>query len=210
MGRKKTLIPDKRFGRLSIVAEVGRTKSGDSRWLCECDCGKSCIVVGSNLRSGHTRSCGCYNSELITKRNTKHGSRKTKLYGVWNGIKSRCYRPNVNGYSNYGMRGISMCAEWKDSFEAFEKWAFSSGYEEGLSIDRIDVNGNYCPENCRWATSEMQVNNKRNSIHIDINGESKTLGKLSTETGIPYATLYGRYVRGVSVDELLRKGNNNG
>jgi len=188
-------LTGRKFGRLTALRFTGETKSSGRIWECRCDCGKTLRASVGQLRSGMTKSCGCWNLDVLRERSTKHGyskrGHKNRIYWIWGHIKSRCNSPSNPDYANYGGRGISICEEWKD-FNAFLKWASSTGYHEGLSIDRIDVNGNYEPSNCRWANDSEQANNKRNN-HIEIyNGKPHTLAELSRISGIPYHTLKAR------------------
>jgi hypothetical protein len=165
----------KRFGRLVVVSESGRTKTGIAMWECQCDCGNTTIVRGTHLREGSVRSCGCYNSE-VAKTRAKHGKRWHRLYGVWENMKVRCYNQNCKYFKNYGGRGISICDEWKNDFQAFYDWAMANGYDETATkwrctIDRIDVNGDYCPENCRWVDMKTQQNNRTNNKRRVPSGE---------------------------------------
>lgn len=176
-----------KFGRLTAIKHVG-SKNGYAVWLCKCDCGKEVTVKGHDLRKGSTKSCGCFNKESSTKRivdlNTTHGGSHSRLFRIWTNMKTRCYNPNSINYKNYGERGITICDEWKISFEAFRNWSLENGYEDRLTIDRIDVNGDYCPENCRWATRTQQANNKRNNRIISYNGETHTMFEWAKIVGI--------------------------
>lgn len=149
----------KKYGRLTIVDIV--FERGQSYAVCKCDCGKMTKVRPCNLENSHTSSCGCGIAERTSQRLTTHGATGTRLYGIWGGMIARCYDASAIPYKNYGKRGISVCDEWRYSFEVFRDWALSNGYDKRLTIDRINVNGNYEPSNCRWATKEVQSRNQR-------------------------------------------------
>jgi hypothetical protein len=198
-------LTGKRFGRLVVLASEGyHEKSHSVQWKCRCDCGKEKIVLGGNLKTGKTVSCGCYSSEQKSLRSWKHGiGNENRLFRIWAGIKQRCYNPNVRNYKRYGARGITMCDEWLDSFLTFQKWALENGYSDNLSIDRIDNNGNYCPENCRWTSTKKQNNNRGTTVFITYKGETHSVAEWSEITGIHASTLAQRKRNGWSDVECL-------
>lgn len=188
-----------RFGRLTVIelAGVATNCSGESTrlWRCRCDCGGEKVIREPNFKYGHTRSCGCLYKETraTAERFSTHGKSHDKLYAIWGGMISRCEnKTDREKFANYGGRGISVCTEWRNCYEAFEKWALENGYKKGLSIDRIDVNGDYSPSNCRWANSKMQANNRRNNIRITIDNQTKTLTEWCNELNLPYSRMWHR------------------
>ena len=187
----------KKYGRLTIVEHLGMI-SGKRKFLCRCDCGGESAVNLCKLKNGHTKSCGCLRSE------PKHGETKSRLYRAWSDMKFRCHNKRATNYKNYGGRGITVCEEWRSSYEAFRDWALNNGYAEGLTIDRIDVNGNYEPSNCRWATVIEQNYNKRSNHYVTFRGETLPLGKWAERLGLPYKTILARInIGGWSAERAL-------
>lgn len=179
---KEKDISGQRFGRLVAIKKDHciwdkETRRSENYWLFKCDCGKEKVINKYSVLSGKTSSCGCLNIEKTKDRNLKHGLFKTekRLYRCWQDMKNRCYNKKRKKYKNYGERGIIVCDEWKNNFEAFFKWSKENNYSDDLTLDRIDVNGNYEPQNCRWATPKEQANNTRKNHKITLNGITKNL-----------------------------------
>lgn len=189
--RLATDLTGKHFGRLNVL-KMTRNRRGKLAWECRCDCGNVIVTSASHLTSGHTKSCGCLQKEMFSKTVTKHGKTGNRVLGIWYGMRKRCYYEKDRHFADYGGRGITICDEWKNDFQPFYDWAMSHGYAENLTIDRIDVNGNYCPDNCRWITNEEQQNNRRTSHYLTYNGETHTIKDWAKITGIKYRTLLGR------------------
>lgn len=191
----------KRFGRLEVIRLYEKTQNGN-RWLCKCDCGNQAIVYDRNLRAG-TRSCGCLHKELARESHTTHGKANTRLFRIWVGMRHRCRNEKLREYKYYGGKGVSVCNEWNNSFEKFEEWAILHGYNELLTLDRIDVNGNYEPNNCRWVTNEEQQANKSNTMFLTYNGKTLRAKEWEAITGIPYQTIMQRLRYGWSVERIF-------
>lgn len=192
----------KRFGRWTVVELVGMVgKSTALAYRCRCSCGTEKIVNGQKLRNGESQSCGCFKTEM----HTTHGDagKGKRLYHIWENMKQRCTNPENDNYCRYGGRGIKICDEWLKSYESFKTWALTNGYSDRLTLDRIDNNGNYCPENCRWATRAMQDQNKRQSIILEIDGVKKCATAWAREFGIKPETVLARIRYGWSKDKLF-------
>lgn len=199
------------YGRLTAIKEISsewnkEKKKYLSLWLFRCECGNEKIINKTSVMRGLTLSCGCLNKELTIKRNLVHNLYKTekRLYRCWQDMKNRCYNKNRKKYARYGGRGIKVCDEWLHSFENFYNWAINNGYEEHLTLDRIDVNGNYCPENCRWATWKEQANNTSKNHKITLNGVTKNLHEWLKIYNISSSSYYRLSKRGFSDDEIFQ------
>ncbi len=193
--KKIEILPMTRFGKLVVLQEYGKSKNGAYRYVCLCDCGNFHVATGCNLRSGSTKSCGCIHKEFIGNLNKSHGKSSTRLNGIWRGIKDRCLNPNNSSYERYGAKGISICEEWKNSFESFYEWSMNNGYSAELTIDRIDNSKGYFPENCRWADCFTQARNKSNCRYYTYRGQTKTLSEWSEISGIDRKTISDRIDR---------------
>jgi hypothetical protein len=202
MGKFQDLT-GQRFGRLLVVKRAKNNKHGNAMWLCLCDCGNKTIVCGCNLRAGTTQSCGCLHTELSQKRFTTHGLSKTRLYNIWSKMLERCYNKKNSSFYLYGARGIEICEEWKNDFKTFYDWAMLNGYSDELSIDRINVNGNYEPSNCRWASDKEQANNRRTNCLVTHNGKTQTLTQWCEEIGINVRSVYKRLELGWDIEKAL-------
>ena len=203
-------LTGQRFGRLVVLRRDQNDRNGKATWRCQCDCGKEVVVVGANLRTGDTKSCGCMHYEFIRNLNVTHGYSKTRLYKVWAHMKERCYNPSNKNYDRYGMRGITICDEWLQDFLKFREWAMANGYDESApkgqcTIDRIDNNKGYSPDNCRWVDMKTQLSNYSKNIYVEIDGKKQTLRQWADEVGLPYMTIVGRFQRGKKGLDLISK-----
>lgn len=196
-------ITGKKFNLLTAIrfAYSKRQPCGHLRqyWLFKCDCGKEKIIDKINVTSGQQKSCGCQSIKL------KHGLTNTRLHKIWVGMKSRCYDKNKKCYPNYGGKGIKVCDLWKNDFMSFYKWANENGYKEGLTIDRINSSGDYCPENCRWVTRTEQNRNTKKNIMVTYRGETLCLREMARKYNIHWATASYRLKKGKTLDEVFRK-----
>ena len=191
-------ITGQQFGELKVLRKTDLRNSAENiMWECVCSCGRHVVVSGYSLRCGHSKSCGkcSYKIDRITRvtRQWKTADEHRLSEVVLDGMIQRCTNPNDSGYANYGGRGISVCDEWRNDRRSFVNWALASGYRKGLSIDRIDPNGNYCPENCVFATSKEQCNNERRNRVITIGSQSGTIAEWADLLGVDYNSIYGHY-----------------
>ena len=197
-------IAGKTYGHLTVESFVSASK-GHAYWLCRCDCGNYTVARGSHLKSGNVSSCGCRKGHIT------HGGSRARLYYVWSNMIARCSNPKNIGYSSYGGRGIKVCDEWLNDFQAFHDWAIANGYDETAprgecTIDRIDNDGSYCPENCRWTTAKVQANNTRRTRFIEFDGECLSVSEWARRLGMNQSTLSMRINKyGWSADKALRK-----
>ena len=203
-------LAGKRFGRLVAVEPTEkRSASGSRIWLCNCDCGKKTEVIGPHLVGGNTQSCGCFGKESqragsrkAAELRTTHGMAGTRLYQVWRAMIGRCENEKVKSFKNYGGRGIKVCPRWRASFQAFLD-DMGSPPSEKHSVERKDNDGDYCPENCRWATKQEQARNTRFNRPIEFQGETRILSDWARISGIPLATLHRRLTLGWTVIRAL-------
>jgi hypothetical protein len=187
-------LTGQKFGRLTVIKRIENGLCNRTRWCCKCDCGNEVGVFSRGLISGQTNSCGCYKRQRISETKKTHGMRDEKIYQIWKAIKGRCYNKNNHAYYLYGERGIAVCDRWRNSFESFLE-DMGNSYSEGLTIERIDVNGNYEPQNCKWATRDEQQNNKRNNHYLTYNGKTQTMKQWADELGVNYGNLRARINR---------------
>lgn len=194
---RKIDLSGQQFSKLTVIRQSGNRKSGESIWECRCECGNTAHVTSSKLRKGHTNSCGCNRGELHG-----HNFKNSPEYRAWNGMKRRCYWKKHKDYSRYGGRGIVVCERWMNSFTTFlEDMGLRPSSKH--SLDRIDVNGNYEPSNCRWATDVEQSNNRHSNVVIEFNGESKTATEWARHLGMPDDVIAKRIRRGWSIERAL-------
>ena len=197
-------ITGKRFGKLTVLKKhPEKSKSGNIRWICQCDCGNTTVVIGSHLRSNHTTSCGCNKLSKIA-----NGHSAERIYRTWKKMHERCENPKHDRFKWYGAKGISVCKEWKD-FMIFRNWAMANGYNDSLTIDRINFKGNYCPENCRWVDMKFQANNRSNNRIIEIDQKKFTVSQLSIEYNLSQSTIFNRLKLGWDVYRIIHTPERN-
>jgi len=191
------------FGRLTVISR-SENKHGRAYWRCKCECGNEKDVIGKELKSGNVKSCGCLRKEIVGTQFRTHGATETRLYYIWSSMKKRCENPYHEKHKkDYQGRGIAVCNEWHD-FSVFQEWALANGYADNLSIDRIDNNKGYSPDNCRWTDSKTQANNKRNNVHITFNGITQTIAQWADSLGMAFNVLHNRIsYLGWSIEEAL-------
>ena len=192
-----------KYGRLTVINFVER-KNRQSYWKCICDCGNEIVIPISYLIVGDTKSCGYLRKENARKNGKKNKFVQNKrLYRIWIDMKRRCYSTKRISYKYYGQKGICICDEWKNSFKAFQDWALNNGYEDTLSIDRINNNGNYEPSNCRWATIKQQNNNMSTNHYIEYNNEKYTLKQLCEKYNFDYDLTRNRLKYGWTLEKAI-------
>ena len=204
-------LTGKTFGRLTVIKRVENLvqPSGQQKtqWLCRCECGNTTKVTSSNLLRGHSTSCGCFAKESARKRSQTHClSGKERLYGIWTGIRKRCFTKTCVDFKNYGGRGITLCDEWLN-YMNFRTWAFNNGYSDELTIERKDVNKNYCPENCLWIEKREQSRNRRNVRRINGKLLTDICNELSPNDNKLYQKIYMRLKRGMPIEKALNPKN---
>lgn len=215
MSRYKDLT-GRKFGKLKVLKYVCSNKARKALFECLCECGNHCIVAGSNLTNKTTKSCGCIQKEAARKQiskinklgirskgNLNHGGSHTKIYSIWCNMKRRCNDIKHDNYKYYGGRGIKICEEWANDFSKFKDWSMSNGYKYGLTIDRIDVNGNYEPSNCRWIPFKEQSRNRRNTVKLTYMNEEKTLIEWCEIYKIKYKLAHARYKKGWAFERIF-------
>jgi len=200
-GQKLVINPGDKYGRFTVLREESGYKK--RHFFCRCECGNKKTVRLDSLRNGNIVSCGCYNKEISIKANTKHGMQKERIYRIWQAMKQRCFNKKNSHYKNYGGRGITVCEEWL-SFDAFKNWAYENGYQDDLTIERIDVNGIYKPTNCTWLGSDEQKRNTTVSKKLYHDGREMTLRQWAKEVGISASTLSTRLKKGWTLEQALR------
>lgn len=204
MGKPLPDLKGDRYGLLTVLSFCGKTtgKRPEKLWMCQCECGNTIKVRQNNLRSGHTKSCGCHMRKRITEVNKKHGMKNTSEYIAWQNMKGRCLNPRDKGYARYGGRGISVCNRWLNSFENFYL-DMGAKPSPAHTLERIDFNKDYCPENCKWATYREQNRNYSRNVYIEYNGRTMCLKDWADEVGIANSLLRYRIRAGWPIDQAL-------
>ncbi|MDY6153313.1 MAG: hypothetical protein SPI06_07870 [Terrisporobacter sp.] len=203
----KKSLEGKKFGRLTVIKQTNKRKNGNIVWQCECNCGSNVIVYAttSSLNSGDKKSCGCLGIEQVSNINKTHSLSGTRLYKIYNHIKSRCYNSKDKNFKYYGEKGVLLCDKWLNNFEEFYNWSMDNGYEDNLTIDRINVNGNYEPSNCRWVDMKTQANNRTSSIKLNILGNDISLAECCRKYGLSYNKYQKRRKNGHDIEKEINE-----
>lgn len=196
-------LTGRRFGLLTVIGRAPNDKHGNILWQCRCECGGERITHSNALTRGKTISCGCEQRRRATEAHVKHGGRRTRLYNIWSNMKGRCYTKSSSFYERYGGRGITVCPEWKESFETFREWALANGYKDNLTIDRKDNDGPYSPENCRWVTNAKNARYKSTTAMITVNGVTKARNEWAEIVGMTPAALRSAIRRGHNPEKYI-------
>lgn len=197
----------KRFEGCVVISREGSNKDKKATWRCVCKCGKEFVTTGKSIRLKLIKSCGCLKISRIKEvgfKNKTHGETKTRLYNIWHGMKKRCRTKSDTSFKYYGGKGISVCDEWESSYEVFRDWANANGYEDNLTLDRLDNNGDYSPENCKWSDLYEQARNRSNNVRVDFKGENMTLSQVAENLGISTSLLQYRINRGLNYDGTIK------
>ena len=202
-------LTGQKFGLLTVIG-LAETDTRKTYWVCKCDCGNMKTVRSDSLLCGAIKSCGCIKrkqDEVNLTKNHRHKMSGTRIYSEWQGMKGRCYNKGNARYADWGGRGIEVCEQWRNSFESFYTWAMANGYQDNLTIDRIDNNGNYCPENCRWVGQQEQCRNRRSNINLTIGNSTRTLIEWCEIFQVDYANVNARYNRNknATIDYLFNR-----
>lgn len=202
-------LTGQKFGLLTVIG-LAETDTRKTYWVCKCDCGNMKTVRSDSLLCGAIKSCGCIKrkqDEVNLTKNHRHKMSGTRIYSEWQGMKGRCYNKGSARYADWGGRGIEVCEQWRNSFESFYTWSMANGYQDNLTIDRIDNNGNYCPENCRWVGQQEQCRNRRSNINITIGNSTRTLMEWCEIFQVDYTNVNARYHRNknATIDYLFNR-----
>lgn len=202
-------LTNKKFGKLTAIKPIGMNKHSEMNWECVCDCGNKYISTSYGLRKGYSTQCKQCSNKQLSRKKTKYIVYSKRLKECYVNMKTRCTNKKQDPFNRYVNRGIDLCEEWKNDYSKFQTWALNSGYNENLTLDRIDNNKGYSPDNCRWVTRKEQANNRRTSLFLNYQGTSDTLANWSRKLNIPYNYIQYRIYKGKDLEEVVNEFNDN-